>query len=37
MTLEIYVSTLKTFVIFNPVPCFNLVPQVLSSVVTFQK
>jgi len=37
MTLEIYVSTLNTFVIFNPLPCFNLVPQVLSSAVTFKK
>ena len=36
MTLEIYVSTLKTIVLFNPVLCFNLVPQILSSAVTFK-
>jgi len=33
----VYVSSLNTAVTFNPVLCLNLVPQILSSVVTFQK
>ena len=33
----VHVSSLNTVVTFNPVLCLNLVPQILSSVVTFQK
>jgi len=37
MALEIYVLTLNTFLTFNPVLCYNLIPQDLSSAVTFKK